>query len=336
MKNIVTIEISLKSVLLIIGTLLLFVIAWKVRGVLIALFISYILMSGFAPLVDWLMRKGLNKFLSVTVTYFISIGFFGTLLFVVIPPLVSQIKEFVINLPTYVDWLTVTFGDSYVPVITNDNIIQIFSSRLDSALSGLLSVALNAFSVFLLFIAVSVFTFYLLLERDKLKENVHVFFPSFPKEKVNTLAHKIEDKLGHWFRGELILMLIIGVATYIGLSLLRVPYALPLAVIAGLLEVVPNIGPTISAIPALMIAFVQSPILAIGVLALYILIQQLENNLIVPKLMEKAVGLSPIVIIFSLLVGGSIFGVVGAILSVPSAAIIHVIFEDYLIAASKK
>ena len=91
----------------------------------------------------------------------------------------------------------------------------------------------------------------------------------------------------------------------------------------------PTLGPTLSAIPAVIIAFVQAPILAVGVLALYVLIQQLENNFIVPKLMEKAVGLSPLAIIFALLVGGSLFGVIGAALAVPGAAIIHVILEDY-------
>src|SRR3990167_1457712 len=325
MRNITTIEISLKSVLLVIGTLLLLLIAWEIRGVLIALFVAYILMSGFAPLVDWLISKGIPRALYVAITYLLAIGFFAALLFLVIPPLVREIQGFVENLPIYINWLTVAFSNSNLPGITTDNIAQIVSSKLDTAISNLFGVALNAFSLFLLFVAVAVFSFYLLLERDKIKSNLYLLFPHVAKEKVNTLAHKIEVKLGSWLRGELVLMLIIGVATYIGLTLLRVEFALPLAVIAGLLEIVPTLGPTLSAVPAVIIAFVQAPILAVGVLALYVLIQQLENNFIVPKLMEKAVGLSPLVIIFALLVGGSLFGVIGAALAVPAAAIIHVI-----------
>ena len=329
MRNITTIEISLKSVLLVIGTLLLLLIAWEIRGVLIALFVAYILMSGFAPLVDWLISKGIPRALAVTITYLLAIGFFATLLFLVIPPLVREIQGFIENLPIYINWLNIAFSNSNLPGITTDNITQIVSSKLDTAISNLFGVALNAFSLFLLFVAVAVFSFYLLLERDKIKSNLYLLFPHVTKEKVNTLAHKIEVKLGSWLRGELVLMLIIGVATYIGLTLLRVEFALPLAVIAGLLEIVPTLGPTLSAIPAVIIAFVQAPILAVGVLALYVLIQQLENNFIVPKLMEKAVGLSPLAIIFALLVGGSLFGVIGAALAVPGAAIIHVILEDY-------
>lgn len=335
MKNITTIEISLKSIVWIIGFLLLLVVAWQIRGVLIALFVAYILMSGFAPLVDWLVKKRINKALAVTVTYLLAIGFFAILLFAVIPPLIREIREFVTNLPVYINWISITFNNSSVPGITTDNLAQIVSSRLDAALSNLLKVALNAFSVFLLFIAVAVFSFYLLLERDKIKRNLHHFFPHLPKERVDSLAHKIEVKLGSWLRGEAVLMIIVGLLTYIGLSLLRVEFALPLAVIAGLLEIVPNVGPTISAVPAIIIAFVQAPILAVGVLALYILIQQLENTLIVPKLMEKAVGLSPLVIIFALLAGGTLFGIIGALLAVPAAAIIHVIIEDYFEASQK-
>ena len=330
MKNITTIEVSLKSVFLVIGTLLLLLVAWQIRGVLIALFISFILMSGFAPLVDWLVRRRIPKTLAVITTYLLAIGFFAILLFVVIPPLIREIKEFVNNLPAYVNWISITFSNSNLPEITTDDLAQIVSSRLDTALANLLRVVLNAFSVFLLFIAVAVFSFYLLLERDKIKRNLHHFLPHLPKERVDSLAYKIEEKLGSWVRGEIVLMLIVGTLTYIGLTLLRVEFALPLAVIAGLLEIVPNVGPTISAIPAVIVAFVQAPILAVGVLALYILVQQLENTLIVPKLMEKAVGLSPLVIIFSLLTGGSLFGIIGALLAVPAAAIIHVIVEDYL------
>ena len=336
MKNVTTIEISLKSILLVIGTLLLLLIAWKIRAVLIALFVAFILMSGFAPLVDWLVKRGVNKALAVAATYLLAIAFFAVLLFAVIPPLVREIREFVNGMPVYINWLSATFSNSNVPGITADNLVQLISSKLDVALSNLLGVALNAFSVLLLFLAVAVFSFYLLLERDKIKRNLHHLLPHLPKERVDSLAHKIEEKLGSWLRGEIVLMLIIGIATYIGLTLLRVEFALPLAVIAGLLEIIPNFGPTISAIPAVIIAFVQAPILAVGVIALYILIQQLENNIIVPKLMERAVGLSPLVIIFSLLVGGTLFGVIGALLAVPAAAIVHVIIEDFMEAAKQK
>lgn len=329
MENTTKIEISLKSVLLIILTLILLLLAWKIRGILMGIFIAFILMSGFAPLVDWLVKKGFNKTVSVVITYFLLISFFVGILFFVIPPLIAQTREFLTNLPIYVSWVTGTFGNTSIPGVYIDSIIGILLSKLDSALSNILTVALNAFSLFVTFITVAVFSFYLLLERESIKRNIHIFFPHLPQQRVYSLSHKIEEKLGAWVRGQALLMVIIGVATYIGLTILGVEFALPLAVIAGLLEIVPIIGPIVSVIPAGLVAFIQSPILTVGVVALYLLIQQLENTIIVPKLMEKAVGLSPLLIIFALLVGGSLFGLLGAIIAVPAAAIGHVIFEDF-------
>lgn len=329
MENTTKIEISLKSVLLIILTLILLLLAWKIRGILMGIFIAFILMSGFAPLVDWLVKKGFNKTVSVVITYFLLISFFVGILFFVIPPLIAQTREFLTNLPIYVSWVTGTFGNTSIPGVYIDSIIGILLSKLDSALSNILTVALNAFSLFVTFITVAVFSFYLLLERESIKRNIHIFFPHLPKQRVYSLSYKIEEKLGAWVRGQALLMVIIGVTTYIGLTILGVEFALPLAVIAGLLEIVPIIGPIVSVIPAGLVAFIQSPILTVGVVALYLLIQQLENTIIVPKLMEKAVGLSPLLIIFALLVGGSLFGLLGAIIAVPAAAIGHVIFEDF-------
>ena len=168
-------------------------------------------------------------------------------------------------------------------------------------------------------------------------------YPKLPKSKrlrpltgrakealFNILVNKIEGKVGAWVRGQLVLMLLVGVTTYIALLILGVPYALPLAIVAGLLKAIPVIGPIIAAIPAILVAFVHSAVLAIAVLALYILVEQITDNFISPLLMAKAVDLSPLVIIFALLVGGMLFGIVGALLAVPAAGIAQVIFEDYL------
>jgi predicted PurR-regulated permease PerM len=115
----------------------------------------------------------------------------------------------------------------------------------------------------------------------------------------------------------------------VGLFILNVPYALPLAVVAGILELVPIIGPIISSIPAIIVALVSSPILGVGVAAYFLIIQQVENSILVPKVMEKAVGLSPILVILVLLIGGSLMGIVGALLAVPVAAAAKVIYDDY-------
>jgi len=330
MKQVTTIEISLKSVIYILGLIILILIGWKIRWVLIALFIAFILMSGFAPLVDLLHKKGVHKALAVALTYILAIGFLAVIFFFALPPLITETRDFVDKLPFYVNTITATFDSGQIPGVSNSTLTEIISRRLDQVLSNLLQFALNVFNIFISFVTIAVFTFYLLLEREKIKKNLPRIFPHLARESVENLARKVEIKTGAWVRGQLILMFLVGLATYIGLTILGLEFALPLAVIAGLLEIIPVIGPVVSAVPAVIIAFVQGPILGVATVALYILVQQLENNILVPKVMEKAIGLSPLVTIFALLVGGTLFGVIGAVLAVPAAAIGHVLIEDHL------
>lgn len=328
-KNL-TIEISLKSVFSIIAIVLFLLLAWKIRAIIFALVISIILMSGFSPLVDWFQKKGLNKVTSVVFTYLFAIGAFGLILFAVLPPLITRSLQFAEDLPIYITILSDSLNNSEFIALNSEDVARILSERAQEILFEAQGLLLNVFSGFITFITVAIFTFYLLLEKEKLKNNMFYFFPHLPKDRVTLIAHKIEEKLGAWLRGQFLLMVIIGFSTWIGLTLLRVEFALPLAVLAGTLEIVAIIGPIVAAVPAIIIAFVQfnNPIPALGVVALYVLIQQLENNLIVPKLMEKAVGVHPLAIIFALLVGGSLFGIIGAVLAVPIAATIQVILED--------
>jgi predicted PurR-regulated permease PerM len=144
------------------------------------------------------------------------------------------------------------------------------------------------------------------------------------------LINRMQKKIGMWLRGQLILSLIIFALTYIGLLILGVKYALVLALIAGLTEFIPYLGPLLAAIPAVFLAFTQSPMLAVFVAVLYYVIQLTENNILVPKIMQKAVGLNPIVSIAVLLIGFQLAGVVGAILSIPVATAASVFFKDVL------
>jgi len=139
-----------------------------------------------------------------------------------------------------------------------------------------------------------------------------------------------QKEIGDWGRGMLILCLFVGALTYIGLSVLGIKFALTLALIAGLTELVPYIGPWLGGVPAVMIAFLVSPTLALVVIILYIVIQQIQNILVTPYIMHKAVGLDPLIIVIILLIGGKIAGPLGMILAVPAATILSILFKEYL------
>jgi predicted PurR-regulated permease PerM len=143
------------------------------------------------------------------------------------------------------------------------------------------------------------------------------------------LIAKIQRKMGLWVVGQFILSVFIFILTYIGLTILGVEYALVLALIAGLLEVVPYIGPFVSAMPAIFFALIQSPPLVIGVIILYILIQKTEGYVLVPKIMEKTVGTSPLVVLLALLIGFKLAGILGVLLAVPLTGAITVIIQEF-------
>jgi predicted PurR-regulated permease PerM len=142
------------------------------------------------------------------------------------------------------------------------------------------------------------------------------------------LVNRMQDKIGLWLRGQIILSVIIFLLTYLGLSILGVKYALVLALVAGLTEFVPYLGPILAAIPAVFFAFTQDPMLAVFVIVLYYIIQLFENNFIVPQLMQKVVGLNPVVSIVVLLIGFKVGGIIGVILAIPVATAIGVFAKD--------
>ncbi|KKS14295.1 MAG: hypothetical protein UU67_C0003G0017 [Candidatus Daviesbacteria bacterium GW2011_GWB1_41_5] len=169
----------------------------------------------------------------------------------------------------------------------------------------------------------------MLLDREKI-ENYATSFFGVRQEKVQKILRLVEEKLGAWLRGQVVLSLLIGAMTYAGLLILGVEFALPLAILAGLLEVVPVIGPIIAAIPAVLLALTVSPFQAGLVTGLYVAIQQLEGHVVVPQVMRRAVGLNPLLVILAISVGGRLLGIGGALLAVPIAVVIQLVLQETL------
>jgi predicted PurR-regulated permease PerM len=177
-------------------------------------------------------------------------------------------------------------------------------------------------------LTIIIVAFYLLLYHDELKHFIaHLFHKNIHQRVYETLT-LIDDKLGAWLRGQLVLCVFIGLLTFIALTILGVPYALPLAVMAGFLEAIPTLGPTLSAVPATVVAISISPSLALVVIVVYMVIQLLENNILVPKIMQAAVGLNPVVVILGVTIGANLMGISGALLSIPFISFIIVIISS--------
>lgn len=313
------IDISHKTVIFIAVFILAVWVTYLIRDLLLLLFVAVILMSALSPMVSFFTNLKIPKSLSIGITYIIIIAIVAGILTSVVTPLIEETSKLVVSLPPVLDQL---FNLSGIDK-------SVFQSQLTSLSKNVFSLTLAIFDNLLAVIFLLVLTFYLLLERQSLEARTAALFIG-REERIKKSIIQIEEKLGAWLRGQLLLSFIVGLLSYIGLTILGIPYALPLAVIAGVLEVVPIIGPIISAIPAIMIALTISPILSLGVVAIYFVIQQMENHLIVPQVMRAAVGLNPLVVILAIAVGSRLLGFAGALLAVPIAVVLQIIVTEII------
>ncbi len=289
---------------------------WEVRGIIVTLFVAFIFMTAIRPLVRQAARIKIPAIVVVLALFIAFLSLATTLVASLIPAVMIETKSLIQNLPTYISSLEVKWGFAL-----NQDLI---SGQLSGIPSNLLSIAAGAFGNILTVMAVFFMTYYLLIERPHLHKYFTRFFGANDAEsKAEAFIQEVENRVGGWVRGELLLMSIIGIMTYVGLLLLGIPYAIPLAILAGLLEAVPNLGPTMSALPAILLGLTISPLTAIGALAMSILIQQLENNLIVPKVMQAATGVVPLVTIIVLMIGFTLGGIIGAVLAMPLYLVIN-------------
>lgn len=296
----------------------------EIKEVLVAFFIAYILMAALLPFKKFLLRKGLPKPLAVSIPFFVTLALAILLVVPLVPFFVSQVQSLIVQFPFLVDKAAGLLGIQ----VADSQLDSLISSEFDTIGKNAISFTRKVFGGIFSLLTILVLSFYLLVEHERLRQNLVGLFSKSSQEKVALTLLQIEEKLGAWLRGQLVLSLFIGTITWIVLTILGLDFALPLALIAGLLEIVPTIGPIVSAIPAVIVAITVSPTMAITVAVVYMGIQAIENNLLVPKIMEKAVGLNPIVIIMGIIVGGKLLGILGALLSIPFIAASVILYRS--------
>lgn len=299
---------------------------YLVSNILVLLFLAFILMVALNPVAKKFQRWfHVSRTLSIIMAYILLVVILITFLSVLLPPLAVQMIALLklVNLPGLQDKLNgLNFSLSEI-----SNLL----GQVGTSLSTIWFFVGTTFSSIFTFFTLLVLSFFMLLDRPLLALKLSWLVKD--KEELarfEKLLDRMEEQLGGWVRGELILMLIIGLCTFVGLTILGIPYALPLAILAGLLEMLPNIGPTLAAVPAVATAFVtKGPVMGGAVLLLTVLIQQLENNLIVPKVMKASANVNPLVSIVSILIGFKLGGVLGALLAVPFYIVLRVVYSTY-------
>jgi len=316
-------EISHRTIIFTVFFLLFLKFLWIIRDLLFSLFIAFILTSALRPALNRLVRLKIPRVLAAFLVYFSFLTLVGSLLSVIFPPLIKETIQLSRHFPLIVEQLTAGFSYSFF------NWQSLFQ-YLPTATNQVFNLITGFFSNAIWLISTLFFSFYFLVEEDAIKKILANFFAEEKTKTVVDFLNLLEKRINNWFWGEIVLMFVVGSLNYIGLTLIGIKYALPLAVLAGLLEVVPNLGPTLAAIPASLVGFSQSPFLGVSALAVATLVQQLENNLIVPLVMKKAVGLNPIITLMALIIGGKLAGVLGVLLSVPVVVVLKTFFLEFL------
>lgn len=318
------------------------IIVWSgylVRDVLLLIYVSGLLAIGFSPIVRLIERQkvlpiGTARFprwLAILVLYLVIIGTLVGIGFLMVPPLVHQGKEFwaartelferaqefLIQKGLLSEHVTFKQAVQAAPVSSGGDAVG-------TVFGALLGVGGGLFAI----LTILILTFYLLVEADSLRNNLLRLFPAKDRARVAAASRDITVKVSAWLGGQLLLGGIIGSTSAIGLWLLGIPYFYVLALLSGVGELIPVVGPILSAIPAVAVAASVSLKKVLLVILFFVLQQQFENHVLVPKVMARQVGVSAVTVIVALLIGGKLLGIVGAILAVPTAAILQVLLLE--------
>jgi predicted PurR-regulated permease PerM len=329
------INVSSAAIIKILFFLLLTYFLYRIREVIGLVFAAWILALALDPWVDRLQKFRVPRVLSVVVIYLLFFSIIGGFIALVIPIVLDQINDLITNFPTLYNSASQYLNE--IQLFKSINLgeqLQTSMGKLSEIIGAAISnVFKTVFAVFggvISFVGLLFMSIYFVIQEQDIKSLIRSLSPEKGRNYYVQLMERMQDKLNKWLLGQIILSFVMFVLVYIGLTILNVKYALLLAVLAGLLEAIPILGPIISAVPGIFLALLDSPGKAMIVLGLYILLQQLESNLIAPRIMSRSVELNPIVIIAAILAGAELGGIAGAILAVPVATAVSIPIQDLI------
>ena len=337
-------DLVFRTALVVITVLVIAGLAWlliQIEEILLAILIAAILAAGVAPIVSrlekirWTQRGvRLSRIAAIVLVF---LGIIVVLLAVgalLVTPLVIETQQFIANFPQRTAELQAQLVSLHAKYAWLPD-LAVYVQRLPQELNNLSRFFAPAAGVAFRFlggvatvITVLFMAFYMLVEGPAIRSGFAALFPRRERAKIEEVLDQIGAKFGGWLRGQLLLGFIIGLAAWLLTSLIGLPYPVLLGIVAGITELVPMVGPTLGAIPAVFLALFQPPVKILFVIAGYAAIQQAESNFVVPRVMRSAVGLSPLLTILALVIGGKLLGIMGALLGVPVAAALQVVVGE--------
>ncbi len=334
-KNL-SIKISTGTIVRTILVLLLIFFVYKIRDIAALILFSVVIASGVEPAAAWFQKRKVSRVLAVIFVYLIIFSVLGLVFYLVVPTLFSQLSDLSDYLPS--SYLNRPIEKQIVealPTLPESVSVLLLEfvrgakDYIETIAGGFFSATTSLFGGALAFFMVFVLSFYLSVQENGIESFLRIILPVHYEDYVIDLWLRTRKKLGAWMKGQLLLSLILGVLVYLSLTIIGLKYALILALLAAVFELIPVFGPIISGIPAVAIALLQSPTMALAVAALYVVIHQFENHLIYPLVIRKVVGVPPILTILALIIGGKLAGFMGILLSMPIVTILVEISNDY-------
>lgn len=314
---------------------------YLIREQLLLLYVSVLFATGLAPIVRMIERRKvlpvgprrLPRAVAILLIYASVLALFAGLLAAVLPPLVTQVEQLWVDLPARVQAFQqqlVAWGVLPASVTLND-VLQRLPSGGGDVISRIVATVWGFIGGVVGLVGILLLTFYLLVESQGVFAVFVRLFPPAQRERVAMVSERVAVKISAWMGGQLLLGFIIGATSAIGLALMGVPYFFVLALLCGIGETIPMVGPLLAAVPAVAVAFTVSPALAVAVAVFFMVQQAVENNFLVPKVLGQRVGLSAVTVIVALAIGTELLGFAGAILAVPTAAIVQVLVEELVL-----
>ncbi len=315
--------------------LIAFLLLYLLSDVVIILLFAIVIASAVQPFVGWFEGHRVPRLVGVLLLYLMIAALVVLLSTLVLPSVAAELSRLTSALPRITSDIAGSLdtvqsqAPQYFDVVAElQNVLETIASWLQQFSQSALNLAVSAFGGIISFLAVLVISFYLSVMRNGVENFLSAVTPERYEAYIVDLWKRVEVKVGLWLQGQLLLALIVGLMVYVGLVLLGVKFALVFALLAMLLEIVPIAGPVLASIPAIIMAFIQDPMLGVWTFVLYVGVQQLENHILVPLVLGKTTGLNPIVVILAILIGSQLAGIAGALLGVPVATIIVEILDD--------
>lgn len=330
----VNINITSATIFKTIAIFILLYFLYLISDILILFFVALVFSSALDPWVDWLKKRKIPRSASVLVLYLAVFAFLGLILYLTIPIVIKEVNDMSNNFPRYFDSVYEKFSAlkdyslKYGFLDKFKGSLDFVSAYLTTTASNIFFTVTNIFGGIFSLILILVLTFYMVVEESAIKKLVWSIAPVKHQPYMMQLINRMQIKMGHWLSGQLVLGLTMIIMTYLGLKILGINYALIIAIMVGLFSFIPYLGAVLGAIPGVFIAFTQAPLLAVFAAVLFYIIHFIEVNFLYPKIMEKAVGLNPLISILALLAGFKLAGVIGAVLSIPVTTAAAVFIKD--------